>query len=103
MAMSFKFDPNRRCKRVADWPASDRALWTAALLSGDVWMMVVLGRGTPILRTIILPRTTADISLGWRTMDCSIYCRVRLTALSLVACATSSLIWKKPVTPPRPC
>jgi len=36
MAKSFKFDPNRRCKKVVDWPAPDRDLWMAALLPGDV-------------------------------------------------------------------
>jgi hypothetical protein len=36
MSTSFKFDPNRRCKKVADWPAPDRDLWMAALLPGDI-------------------------------------------------------------------
>jgi hypothetical protein len=36
MATSFKFDPSRRRKKIAEWPARDREIWTAALLPGDI-------------------------------------------------------------------
>ena len=29
-------DPARRCKRLHEWPAQDRALWEAALQPGDI-------------------------------------------------------------------
>jgi integrase/recombinase XerD len=36
MATNFQFDPTRRRKKVADWPARDRDAWTAALFPGDI-------------------------------------------------------------------
>jgi integrase/recombinase XerD len=36
MGTSFKFDPTRRRKKVAEWPMRDRNSWTAALLPGDI-------------------------------------------------------------------
>src|SRR5215472_12147301 len=29
-------DPDRRCKKLEEWPAADRGLWLAALVRGDV-------------------------------------------------------------------
>src|SRR5262245_2016497 len=29
-------DPDRRCKKLDEWPAADRDLWQAALIPGDV-------------------------------------------------------------------
>jgi hypothetical protein len=36
MTRNLHQDPNRRCKPLEEWPETDRRLWQAALVPGDL-------------------------------------------------------------------